>query len=252
MPPPPALETWLPYRRPNLAATVRLLCLPFAGGGASAYRTWGDGLPLTVEVCAVQPPGRETRFREPAYLRVRPYVAALADVLPPLFDVPVVFFGHSMGALVAFELARELRRRSGPAPSRLVVSGRGAPELPLRRPPLHTLPDREFRAELKHLGGSPAAVLDNDELMAALLPTLRADFTAHETYVLAEEPPLDCPILAVTGADDTLAPPADVEAWRRHTRGAFESRVLPGDHFFLQTQRSTFLALLSRVLQAPA
>jgi surfactin synthase thioesterase subunit len=252
MPPPPALETWLPYRRPNPAATVRLVCLPFAGGGASAYRNWSDGLPLTVDVCAVQPPGRETRFRDPPYSKLQPYVTALADAIPALFDVPVVVFGHSMGALAAFELARELRRRGGPSRARLVVSGRGAPDLPLLRPPLHALPDREFRAELKRLGGTPAAVLDNDELMAAFLPTLRADFTALETYVYTDEPPLDCPILAVTGGDDTLAPPVDVDAWRRHTRAAFEVRVLAGDHFFLQTHRATFLQLLARYLQTPS
>jgi medium-chain acyl-[acyl-carrier-protein] hydrolase len=113
------------------------------------------------------------------------------------------------------------------------------------------VPDCEFRAELKSLGGTPAAVLDNDELMAASLPTLRADFAAHETYEYMDEPPLDCPILAITGADDTVAPSADVEEWRRHTGAAFEARVLPGDHFFLQTQRTSLLQLLARFLQPP-
>jgi medium-chain acyl-[acyl-carrier-protein] hydrolase len=252
MSPPPALDTWLPYRRPNPAARVRLVCLPFAGGGAGAFRPWSDGLPLTVEVCAVQPPGRETRFRDPPYTRLEPYVNALADVLAPLFDGPAVLFGHSMGAVAAFELARELRRRGGAGPARLIASGRAAPHLPPRRPPLHSLPDREFRDELKRLGGTPAAVLDNDELMAAFLPTLTADFTAHETYRYADEPPLHCPILAVTGVDDPLAPPSDVEEWRRHTRSAFEARVLPGDHFFLQSHRGMLLQLLARNLEPPA
>jgi medium-chain acyl-[acyl-carrier-protein] hydrolase len=228
---------------------VRLVCLPFAGGGAGAFRTWADALPLTVEVCAVQPPGRETRFREPPYARLAPLVAALADVLPPLFDVPVVLYGHSLGALAAFELARELRRRGGPVPAQLIVSGRVAPDVPPRPRPLHTLPGAEFRAELRRLNGTPAAVLDNDELMAAFLPVLRADFAAHETYEYREEPPLDCPILAVTGAADTLAPPDQLDGWRRHTRAAFEARVLPGDHFFLQTQRAALLQLLTRVLE---
>jgi medium-chain acyl-[acyl-carrier-protein] hydrolase len=251
MPPPPALETWLPYRRPNAAARWRLVCLPFAGGGAGAFRPWADGLPLTVDVCAVQPPGRETRFREPPFTDLRRYVAALADALAPLFDLPVTLYGHSMGALAAFELAREFRRRDGPGPARLVVSGRAAPHLPPRRKPLHILPDREFRAELKSLGGTPPAVIDNDDLMAALLPTLRADFTAHETYESMEELPLDCSILAVTGAEDTLAPAADVDEWRRHTRAAFDLRVLPGGHFFIQTQPPLFLELLNRFLVPP-
>jgi medium-chain acyl-[acyl-carrier-protein] hydrolase len=117
---------------------------------------------------------------------------------------------------------------------------------------LHRLAAAEFRAELKRLGGTPAAVLDNEELMAAFLPTLCADFTAHETYAYTEGPPLECPILALAGADDSLAPPSDLETWRRHTRAAFETRVLPGDHFFLQTSRATFLPLLARQLQFTA
>src|SRR4051812_38568638 len=101
-------DPWLPFTRPNPAARLRLFCFPFAGGGASAFRLWSQGLPLTVDVCPVQPPGRETRFREPAYTRLPPLVTALADALRPHFDRPFAFFGHSMGAIVAFELAREL------------------------------------------------------------------------------------------------------------------------------------------------
>jgi medium-chain acyl-[acyl-carrier-protein] hydrolase len=249
MPTSSALEVWLPYRKPILAAQTRLVCLPFAGGGASAFRSWARELPSTIEVCAVQPPGHETRFRDPPFTRLQSYVAALADVLTPLFDRPVAFFGHSMGALTGFELARELRRRGGPAPTRLIVSGRAAPHLPPRRNPLHTLPDREFRDELKHLGGTPAAVIDNDELMAVFLPVLRADFTAHETYHLIEEPPLDCPMLAVTGASDMVASPADVDEWRRHTVGPFLMQVFAGDHFYLQTHRSPLLHRIARFLE---
>jgi medium-chain acyl-[acyl-carrier-protein] hydrolase len=252
MPSSSTIDVWLPFRRPNPAARVRLLCLPFAGGGASAFRPWADGLPLTVEVGAVQPPGRETRFRDPPFIRLSQYVTALANDLTPLLDLPVAVCGHSMGALAAFELAREWRRRGQPGPERLILTGRAAPHLPPRRKPIHTLPDREFRSELKALGGTPAAVIDNDELMAALLPTLRADFTVLETYEYTEEAPLDCPILAMTGAEDTVAPPADVEQWRSHTRSRFDIRVLPGDHFFIQTQRTLLLQALTRVLCSPA
>jgi medium-chain acyl-[acyl-carrier-protein] hydrolase len=246
MSPSPALEKWLPYRRANPAARVRLVCLPFAGGSAGVFRTWSDDLPLTVEVCAVQPPGRETRFREPPFTRLAPYVTALAGALGPLLDLPLVIFGHSMGALAGFELAREFRRRGVQGPARLIVSGRAAPDAPPRPRPLHTLPDAEFRAQLKTLKGAPASVFDHEELMRVFLPVLRADFAAHETYTYVEEPPLDCPIRAVTGADDPLAPPAALDGWRRHTRDDFAVHVLPGDHFFLQSQRRPLLDLIAR------
>src|SRR5947209_7541481 len=230
---PPALEIWFPFRRPNPAARVRLLCLPFAGGGASSYRIWPNYLPLTVEVCAAQPPGRETRFREPAFTWLAAYVTDLADVLEQLPDLPLAVYGHSMGALAAFELARERRRRAWRQPARLIVGGRAAPDTPPRLKPLYTLPDAEFRARLRKFEGTSPAILDNDELMRVLLPVLRADFTAHETYQYVEEPPLECPILAVAGADDSMAPPSTLEGWRRHTRAGFEAQVLPGNHFFL-------------------
>ena len=114
---------------------------------------------------------------------------------------------------------------------------------------MHTLPDAEFLVELKNLNGTKSAVLENDDLMRILLPVLRADFTVHETWSFAEEPPLDCPILAVAGADDSLFPPAEMAFWRRHTRAAFESAILPGGHFFLQTHRPQLLELITRNLQ---
>jgi medium-chain acyl-[acyl-carrier-protein] hydrolase len=243
-------EPWLPFARPDPAARLRLFCLPFAGGGATMFRSWQDDLPLSIQVCPVQPPGRETRFREPAYSRMAPLVEALADTLHPHLGRPFAFFGHSLGALAAFELTRALRRRGDPSPERLIVSGHSAPHLPLRRKSMHALPEDEFRAELRRLNGTPAAVLDNDELMRALTPTLRADMAVAETYAPADEPPLDCPILAVGGAKDAIAPPPDLDAWRRYTRAAFELRLLPGDHFFLQSHRPLLLPLLTRYLES--
>jgi medium-chain acyl-[acyl-carrier-protein] hydrolase len=222
--------------------------LPFAGAGASTYRIWPNHLPLTVEVCAVQPPGRETRFRESAFTWLPAYVTGLADVLSQLPEKRLTVYGHSMGALGGFELARELRRRGRPQPDRLIVGGRAAPDTPPRLKPLYKLGDAEFRAELRNLQGTSPAILDNDELMHVLQPVLRADFTAHETYQYTEEPPLDCPILAIAGADDTLAPTSTLEGWRRHTRAGFEAKVLPGNHFFLQTHRPELLTLISHSL----
>jgi medium-chain acyl-[acyl-carrier-protein] hydrolase len=248
MSPPLALEIWLPFRSPRPAATKRLFCLPFVGGGASVYRGWTDLLPLTVDVCAIQLPGRETRFREQPFDRLQPLVASLADALSPVFDLPFALYGHSMGALTAFELARELRRRGSQRPFLLIVTGRVAPHVAPRQSPLHTLPDPEFRAELRRLDGTPAAVLDSEELMRLYMPVLRADFAAHETYEYLEEPPLDCPIMAITGVDDSLAAPNEMGGWRRHTAAAFEAHVVPGGHFFLQSHAHLLHRLIARRL----
>lgn len=212
------------------------------------YRLWPEGLPASVEVCAVQLPGRETRLREPAHRRVEPLAAELAEALDPELTAPFAFFGHSMGALVAFELTRELRRRRGPGPVLLVASGRHAPHLASRRRPIHELPEAEFRGELRALEGTPDAVLDHDELMALFNPLLRADFAVLETYRHAEEPPLDLPIVAVGGQDDPWVNREELEAWRVLTTAPVTVHQLPGKHFYLQTARAELLALVSEAL----
>ena len=245
----PPFDPWFPLTRANPGARLRLLCLPFAGGGASVYRQWPDALPLDIDVCALQLPGRESRYREPAYTRMDRLLPQLATVVSPRLDRPYALFGHSMGALLALELARELRRR-GRSPVALIVAGHAAPHVSPRQPPLHTLSDDEFRAELRRLNGTPTAVLDNDELMQAVLPTLRADFELCETHTPGDEPPLDCPILALGGRDDPRVSPADLEAWRDYTRGPFRSEILPGDHFFVQTHCPAVLDTIARFLNS--
>jgi 4'-phosphopantetheinyl transferase len=177
-----------------------------------------------------------------------PLVEALALALRPHLDRPFAFFGHSLGALVAFELARRLRRNGGPQPVRLFVSGCPAPQARTREKSVHSLPDAEFREELRRLKGTPAAVLDDDELMEVLLPTLRADFALCETYAFAPGPALTCPISALGGlADDTVSH-QDLDAWREQAAGPFRLRMLPGDHFFLQTAQQLLLRALAREL----
>jgi medium-chain acyl-[acyl-carrier-protein] hydrolase len=246
------LDRWLACVQPRPRAAVRLFCFPHAGGGASLFRGWADGLPDTVEVCPVQLPGREARFREPAFTRLRPLTEALAGALRPHLDRPFAFFGHSMGALVAFELARRLSRDGGPQPVRLFVSGCAAPTVRRDGRPLHGLPGSAFRKELRRLQGTPAAVLDNDELMRLLLPTLRADFALCETYAFAPGPHLTCAIGAWGGLGDDTVSCRDLAPWRQQTTGRFRLRLLPGDHFFLQTARRLLLRALGRDLVGAA
>lgn len=214
---------------------MRLLCLPYAGGAASAYRAWPDAFGAEVEVCALQPPGREMRLRERPFDRVEPLVAAAVDALEAELDRPYAVFGHSMGALVGFELIRELRRRGRPLPLAFAASGRNAPHLPPRDRLMHTLPDDEFIAKLRRFEGTPEEVLDNRELMELFLPLLRADFAVNEAYAPRDEPPLGLPLLAMGGVADEEVSEEGLEAWGRYTTGPFSVRFFPGGHFFLNT-----------------
>jgi medium-chain acyl-[acyl-carrier-protein] hydrolase len=177
---------------------------------------------------------------------VAPLVEVLAKSLRPKLDRPFAFFGHSLGSLVAFELSRRLKRDYGLEPTRLFVSGCGAPQIPAPRKILHTLPPAEFRKELHRLNGTPAAVLDNDELMELLLPTLRADFSLCETYTYFAEPPLTCPITVLGGLSDDTVRHQDLDAWREQTTGPFRLHLLPGDHFFLHSARPLLISTLAQ------
>jgi medium-chain acyl-[acyl-carrier-protein] hydrolase len=243
------MNPWLACYRANPQAKLRLFCFANAGGGASAFRSWAASLPAAVEVCPVQLPGRESRLSDPPFVALPPLVRALAQGLRPQLDKPFAFLGHSMGALVGFELARFLRRYYQLEPLHFFVAGRPAPQLPRTKPPIHGLPDAEFRDELRRMNGTPAAVLDHDELMQLILPALRADFTLCETYQYAPEAALACPISAFGGLQDATVSRQDLEAWRDQTTGRFVLRMFPGDHFFLHAGRALFLEVLARDLQ---
>jgi medium-chain acyl-[acyl-carrier-protein] hydrolase len=196
----------------------------------------------------VQLPGRESRLREPPFDRLAPLVDALAGALEPYTDLPFAFYGYSNGALVSFELTRELRRRGKRQPVHVFAAACPAPHLPDRDPPVHDMPDDELIAEMRRLNGTPDEILQNDELMSLLIPLMRADAAIHETYVHAEEEPLDVPITAVGGLSDPKAQREDMEAWRLHTRGEFSVRMVQGDHFFIHSAQATVLRDLAQDL----
>ncbi len=242
------LKSWVICPKPNSQAKLRLFCFHYAGGGASSFRNWSDNLPLSVEVCSVELPGRGFRLMEAAFTSLDPLVQAIADALIPRLDKPFAFFGHSMGGLVSFELTRLLRSKYNLNPVHLFVSARRAPQLPNPEPSIHNLPEHEFLDELRELGGTPQEVLENVELMQLLLPTLRADFTVIETYAYTAEPPLDCPIATFGGLQDREVSYDQLNAWQEQTNAAFSLHMLPGNHFFLHSAQSLLLKLLSQDL----
>lgn len=240
---------WVVRFQPEPEADLRLFCFAYAGGGASIFRTWAGGLPSGIEVCAVQLPGHESRIREPAHRRIRPLVEALAQAIEPELDRPFAFFGHSMGALVAFELARELRRTGRPQPAALSLAAFRAPQMPNPNIRIHHLPDEMFTVVLRS-EGVPETVLQNAELMAALLPTLRADFELCDTYEYTPQARLTCPISIFGGLDDVRVGSGDLDGWQLHTSGPSSVALLPGSHFFLHSAQDALLAAIGQDLHS--
>lgn len=243
------MTPWLVCPKPNPQARLRLFCFPYAGGNAMIYRQWQSSLPLNVEVCPVQLPGRGKRIKELPFDHAQALVEAAARALLPFFDKPFAFFGHSMGGLISFELARHLRRNYNLKPSQLFVSGRRAPQLAKSEAYTFNLPEAEFMEALHRLKGTPAEVLQQPELMQLMLPLLRADFALCETYAYTVEPPLDCPLSVFGGLEDGDVERQQLEAWASQTNAATKVRMLPGDHFFINTQQPLLLRALAHDLQ---
>jgi medium-chain acyl-[acyl-carrier-protein] hydrolase len=241
-------DRWIQSPRAAPDARLRLFCLPYAGGAASIFRQWPQQLPPQVAVHPVQLPGRENRFTEPPFRALPPLVAALAQVLAPYLDQPFALFGHSMGAILSFELARALHAQGGPNPALLIVSGHGAPQLPDRDPPIHQLPQPLFLEQLQRFNGLPDEVLQHTELLELMLPLLRADFQLIETYVYSEAPPLDCPIVVLGGAHDPTVQRGELDGWRTQTRRTCGVHEFPGDHFFIRSAQAAVIQTLAREL----
>ncbi|GHO56601.1 thioesterase [Ktedonobacter robiniae] len=212
------------------------------------FRSWSRELPLEVDLRPIQFPGRERRLREDPYTHIMPLVHATKQALLPYLDKPFAFFGHCLGALVAFELSRQLQAEQHLQPTILFVSGHRAPQMPDRFTPAHRLSDAEFAAELRQRNGTREEVLQNPDVMHLVLPLLRADFTVCETYTYTPGELLRCPIVAFSGAGDKAVLPEELVSWSAMTSGPCATQTFPGDHFFLQTARSQLLQRLTRDL----
>jgi len=222
----------------------RLFCFPYAGAGAAVFSSWQPFLSPAIQVRAVELPGRGTQIRQPPFRNLLSLVAELAEVLSPALVAPFAFFGHSLGALLAFELARTVRS-AGVAPIRLFVSAAGAPHLPPAREPIAALPDAEFLEAVRRFDGLPDELMETRELLEVFLPVLRADFAMAETYAYREAAPLDCPITVFGGAGDRTVEQGALESWRFQTNRESKLRLLQGGHFFLQQSKLPLLAAIT-------
>ncbi len=245
-----ASNPWIVCQKPNPEARLRLFCFSYAGGGAVVFRTWSSHMPPEIELCALQFPGRENRLRETPLNRMALVVDTLAQALQSYLDKPFAFFGHSLGGLICFELAHQLRKAYGRAPKQLFISARRAPQIPEPLPPIHQLPGAEFVAEMRRrYNGIPEAILQTPELLEVMLPMLRADFAIFETYVYAQPEPLPCPIAVFGGQQDQVVCKEDLAAWRKQTRGYFSMQLFPGGHFYLREAQSALLQEISQELK---
>lgn len=247
----PTLNSWVTCPKPNPQALIRLFCFPYAGGSSLIFRNWSDKLAPNIEVCAIELPGRGIQMKLAPFNQLEPLVKAIAPALLSYLDKPFAFFGHSMGGLVSFELARLLRNEYRINPAHLFISGRRAPTIPDTKPPIHDLPELDFKEELRRLNGTPSSVLDNPELMQLLLPMLRADFAVLETYVYKHQQPLDCPITVFGGLEDTEVSHDNLLAWQEHTKASFSIQMFDGDHFFIHSAQELLLKTLAESLKAP-
>lgn len=243
----PTRTPWLLAHRGDPRARIRLLCFPYAGGGASMFSGWSAGLPAEIDVCAVQLPGRQTRLADPPVDRLPELVDAVEDGLAEFADLTWAVFGHSFGALVAYELARRRDRTDQPV-RHLFVAASCAPQLLPKYPLLHALPEPELLAELDRLGSAPAGLAEHRELLELTLPTVRADLTACETYRPPDTTPLRCPITAFAATRDTRLSVADLAAWRDVTSAGFDLRTVPGGHFLLDDHRTELLTTVAQEL----
>lgn len=242
---------WFVSARSAGETRLRLLCFPYAGGSASVFHTWARALPPGLEVLAVRLPGRADRWREPPFTRLDDVVDALAAPVARYAGEPFAFYGHSVGALVSFELARRLRRDVGREPDRLFVAS-CSPPLPDRPlPMLGTLDDAELRAKLADFGLA-ADVLAEDELMEVLLPLIRADLGIADGYVDRAGEPLSCPVTAFRGERDAMLPAGEMELWSRSTSGRFALRTVSGSHVFDEPGWREVLRVISGEISEPA
>ncbi len=242
------MSDWFRPFKCNKNSYISLFCFHYGGGSASAYKKWAKDIIDQVDLVAIQLPGRENRFREPLLKNVSQVTNELYKNFDSYIHKPFIFFGHSIGALIAFEFARLLRKKDISEPKHLIVSAAKAPQLPLKRSIIHNLPDSKFVEEICKYNGIPNNILEDQGLASIFLPIIRADFSISETYQYATEEVLSFPITALGGLNDASLEQADLLEWSKQTSSFFEYNLLPGDHFFIRSSYQQVITIMNNIL----
>ncbi|MDO0923997.1 alpha/beta fold hydrolase [Streptomyces sp. TG1A-8] len=242
---------WLRRFRPAPDAAVQLVCFPHAGGAASYYMPVAAALAPRIDVVAVQYPGRQDRRHEPFVEDIGVLADHIHAALVTCADRPMAFFGHSMGAVTAFEVAMRLERSHGTGPVRLFVSGRRAPGT-RRQEAVHLRTDEGILAELRALSGTNEQLLQDDEMVQMIMPAIRADYRAIESYRGSEGDVVRCPVTVLVGTEDPQVTPDEARLWSSHTTGPFDYREFSGGHFYLADHQKEINALLTERLLGAA
>ncbi|MET3207956.1 UNVERIFIED_CONTAM: medium-chain acyl-[acyl-carrier-protein] hydrolase [Paenibacillus sp. PvR008] len=243
-------QSWFTKTAVHPAEELQLFCFPYAGGGASIFNSWKSRHAPDITVLPVQLPGRESRSTEAPMDTIQDIVQSLIPAMAPYVHKPFAFFGHSMGALIAFETARQLYSKTGILPVHIIISGKSAPHLPYSKKQLHDLADQPFTEELRLMQGTPEEVLQNAELMQIIMPRLRADFKVCETYVYQSGNPLACPMTILGGMKDFEVTTDSLHAWQQHTTSPIDVRMFEGNHFFIHEQEQEVISAVVNILSA--
>lgn len=242
------MSKWFKVLHSTTNPKLRLFCFPYAGGSASVFAGWAGKLPGCIDLLAIQSPGRGARFSEPPINCLKTKVNILHKEILPYTNIPYIFIGHSNGALLAYELARELQRSGNCNLKHIIISAKRAPHLPRLREPIYNLSRNEFIKELKKYDFTPNEVLENEELMEVFLPMLRADFSLSDTYVFHENEKLVSEASLFWGTQDDDIPVIDVQAWRELILGKTQLVEFDGDHFFISKKQDEFINQINHVL----
>lgn len=240
-------NNWFKFFEQKNKIDMRLFCFHYGGGSASIFKRWSKDLINEVELVAIQLPGREERFDEPLLDNIDVVINDLFLNFS-FYDKPFIFFGHSIGALIAFELARILRAKIQLQPQHLIASSAKAPQVPLKKTPIHKLDDIQFIEELRKYNGVPEYILQDNEIMSLFMPIMRADFRISETYIYHDQKPLDFPITALGGIGDNTFDLKDLAEWQKQTTNSFKQSILNGDHFFINASYDETIKIINHIL----